>query len=798
MASNSKKRRRVLGASCILAALIIASSSFAWFTSKDEVTNRLSANADYGVSIVESFAPPANWIPGQNVNKDVFAVNTGNIGAFVNEDVQGVLNYTYEKLEATNTNVATKGVVLNNEKVAGIEGATTTEAGSVLAWTNTVEALGNKDVKEDGSGWTPSAPGVYIFRRSIDTTGAFTYSGFYYDSGTYYKIVIGDDVYPNASAGQFDVSSATLGSGVTVDEQGIVTDGTPNVQYVIEEKKENEQVTFLYEPQSASYDAAVAYSDTNHPARLVVTSAAAATATDTNGNTYNASANAARTEVDYLNKKDVSDVATDAYNQAKMDYDYALALAKARNKLVEAANATKAVHDAAETAGGTNEANTTAANAVKTAAGVILADADYQDIIQNGATNSIAYSDLLGTPLETAIIAYNTANPTSQVKANYDELGRLYNNVMYTYITDGRDARKINDLLTSLNTADLTPAQVASKVQQLKQELINLKADLGDYKDTFANLATAASTNATGLDVATAIDSAKTAVQGIMDKVDALLAAIDNSSSNMGLTKKSADYTTANAAKVAQDGNVATADTAWKAAVDEYNAAVNAAKSAYEAAVAGTPAKSPYSNNSDHIVPDYAATGTNIAPDPVFDVTSSYPAYASIVTLNSVTEPTEATYTAPGASGTVASLKTDKDTAVSNTNAANKAYEDAKAKLTGSSDIVIYVNLAENYETNWTFDNSTSGTETASFYLNKVLDAGETSGQLIDSVMLADTVTAGAYKDMTFDLNVGLDSAQITYADDQTTVLPSAVQAPAFGMNATVAANNSDVTWSKS
>ena len=71
MASKSKKRRRVLGASCILAALIVASSSFAWFTSKDEVTNRLSANADYGVSIVESFAPPENWLPGQQINKDV-------------------------------------------------------------------------------------------------------------------------------------------------------------------------------------------------------------------------------------------------------------------------------------------------------------------------------------------------------------------------------------------------------------------------------------------------------------------------------------------------------------------------------------------------------------------------------------------------------------------------------------------------------------------------------------------------------------------------------------------------------
>lgn len=92
MASNSKKRRRVLGASCILAALIIASSSFAWFTSKDEVTNRLTATADYGVSIAEDFTPPANWIPGQKIDKNVAVVNTGNVDAFVRTWLEGEMN----------------------------------------------------------------------------------------------------------------------------------------------------------------------------------------------------------------------------------------------------------------------------------------------------------------------------------------------------------------------------------------------------------------------------------------------------------------------------------------------------------------------------------------------------------------------------------------------------------------------------------------------------------------------------------------------------------------------------------
>ena len=90
---TSKEKRVLIGALCV-AAVMVAGSTFAWFTSKDEVTNRLSAQADFGVKIVESFAPPKNMLPGQEVNKDVYAVNTGSIDAFVTEKVEGVLNYT--------------------------------------------------------------------------------------------------------------------------------------------------------------------------------------------------------------------------------------------------------------------------------------------------------------------------------------------------------------------------------------------------------------------------------------------------------------------------------------------------------------------------------------------------------------------------------------------------------------------------------------------------------------------------------------------------------------------------------
>lgn len=80
MSSKRKKdkRRRVLAASCLLAALIVAGSTFAWFTSQDEVVNKLSATNNYGVTAVEDFTPPSNWITGQTVDKDVRVTNTGN------------------------------------------------------------------------------------------------------------------------------------------------------------------------------------------------------------------------------------------------------------------------------------------------------------------------------------------------------------------------------------------------------------------------------------------------------------------------------------------------------------------------------------------------------------------------------------------------------------------------------------------------------------------------------------------------------------------------------------------------
>ncbi len=63
---KSAKEKRILVASIIVAATIVAGSTFAWFTSKDEVTNRLSASAKYDVSIAEDFQPPRGMGTGSD------------------------------------------------------------------------------------------------------------------------------------------------------------------------------------------------------------------------------------------------------------------------------------------------------------------------------------------------------------------------------------------------------------------------------------------------------------------------------------------------------------------------------------------------------------------------------------------------------------------------------------------------------------------------------------------------------------------------------------------------------------
>lgn len=189
---KTSKEKRILVASLLIAAAITVGGTFAWFTSQDEVTNRLTASADYGVSITETFTPPEDWVPGQEINKDVGAVNTGSVSAFVKLTVSNAMTLTYAEDTDTAPATDTKDnyVILSTSNP---DEKTAIQAGGYLAYTS----ADGVDVGISGTAYTPTNSGIYIFRRSIDVTQdadtkeiteTFEYAGYYFDGTDYYKL----------------------------------------------------------------------------------------------------------------------------------------------------------------------------------------------------------------------------------------------------------------------------------------------------------------------------------------------------------------------------------------------------------------------------------------------------------------------------------------------------------------------------------------------------------------------------------------------------------------------------------
>ena len=896
MASKSKKRRRVLGASCILAALIIAGSSFAWFTSRDEVTNRLSASSDYGVSIVESFTPPKNWLPGQEINKDVYAVNTGNIAAFVKEDVKGKLNYTYEsKVAAWDADC----VKLTLAQVAAIQGGTqedgfkTMEGGGFLAWTDatvngktgtkTYKVDGTEvdvskfepvsvDASSDGQGtdrltfsykyndgtddyylvslendkklykvntatsvyteqnkalsvtedtadkpaveagpiysgreqditepWTPTVNGTYIFRRSIGGTAdnpTFEYAGYYYKDGEYYKIVIGNDGYRAESETpgtpnniQFDVSAskAELGSGVKVDKDGIITEGKPKISYVKDTKVENKDVTFKYEDATTAAPV--------HGPRLVATYSADGPTFTEDGKTYDASAYAARREVDYYNKLGVSNEATVNYEMAKARYDYETALAEERGKLIQAAIARKTADDNLNgTTGALSTYNTkwndlkdAAKNAITKYNGVPVSPATatgkalflekylVEDITPN--TAKLFTSDVVTR------IKNNSADPVlTEAQKNLTKLKNLQDEIVTL------DGKLWTEIAKISNAADkLTPTEVDAIVKTIKDYLDEMNKKMVEYKNAYSAIVDSDTTaTALGLDT-DATAQKKAGIQSIADLMTDLKDDMDNAITEYRNAYD--DYQK----KVTANTN---AQKTWEDAIDTYNRNVGltdeggfkgARKQYQEVVTKTTPTILPqgstvaYTDESNAIVPFYSANRVSNAVDPTIDkdtakTKAQYEAIAdwtvpdTSATPNIKAAPTAADYS-------LSTKKQAMDDALKATNEAKNAYDSASDAAAASSNIKIYVNLDKDYATNWTIDPADkTASQDVDFYLNSILDAGETSAKLIDSVELADTTTTKDYKDLTFDLNVGLESAQITYANDQKTITTEATE----------------------
>ena len=233
-----KSNNRVLIAAIVLALVIVIGATFAWFTSKDEVTNKLSAITDYNVSITETYTPETNWVPGEEVNKDVALVNTGSTAAFVRAYLSGqfVVSALEEEdayIGAPTDTAVTLGIQDKTAEEEQIEKtmreeAFKAEAGGYLVFApNTVAADAvdmlidrNAEIDTDTNGWVKfdaltdnygndageltvaqiiGGEGFYIFARvqtvTADNEGAvdeieYVYDGYYYDGESYYKISV--------------------------------------------------------------------------------------------------------------------------------------------------------------------------------------------------------------------------------------------------------------------------------------------------------------------------------------------------------------------------------------------------------------------------------------------------------------------------------------------------------------------------------------------------------------------------------------------------------------------------------
>ena len=266
--------------------ILFARTTFAWFTSKDEVTNRLTASSDYGVSIVETFTPPKKWVPGQVINKDVYAVNTGNIDAFVEEEVSGLLTYSYEVLVDT---FGAAGV--DYEEISGNE-LTSKAAGGYLIWNNAGATNGPV-----GTGYTPTASGDYIFRRAIDedtdnggkdvSEEKYTLEGYHYDAvkNKYYKIrIVGNDGSPleEDAAGNYVLGNREY---LEMNDAGTALKDNPTIKYYTIHEATAKPVSLTYK-EDGNYLEAV-YTTEAAPTGTDAYATTAATAQDivTNSNT---------------------------------------------------------------------------------------------------------------------------------------------------------------------------------------------------------------------------------------------------------------------------------------------------------------------------------------------------------------------------------------------------------------------------------------------------------------------------------------------------------------------------------
>lgn len=786
MASKSKKRRRVLGASCILAALIIAGSSFAWFTSKDEVTNRLTASSDYGVSIVESYIPPKQWVPGQTIDKDVYAVNTGNIPAFVKEDVSGKLTVEYENTVGSyDPALGYTYVKLTTDEVA------LAKAGGYLVWNDAGAENGAV-----GTDYTPdaAAKGNYVFRRAIEDNDPlatnnekYALEGFYFDGTDYYKILIA-----NYHTGSEDHNRTPV--AVTADGE---LSADPDIMYVVSDTVTGEPVALYYEET------------VDGTKRLVATYSLDPSAAVN----YDQAALDARHAVEVANAQGDYEIAKYKQDVAQKEYDLIKDLITERNTLVSKAKDYKDKADAADAAAtGTGGMSDKKAAVAAVTAGTLdlTGKAPYADRVLKttdaGYTATGTAHDAYPTEVKSAILAfenkYNAIFDTSSTGTGYQKSVLDAFTTLQNAVGSDADDATLDGYITALQNAYSTLDTESENLYMAYYDIINSTtssglaldpAGLSAFKKKLGDASEADS-------YMRQVDDYKTKMNELINKVKAFETARQASQSadqarDQAFTQFNTavgQYQTNVSSKISTFKNdVQALQTAFDATnnqtgggsgydgSDVYNTAVDETGS--DGFLTKVKANTDYYLDSFDTAADYDSTVVDNPSTPAVDEAAANKTAAAglgALTPLTATAPTESTFKL-NLDNSGKSLTTLKSEAT----AAKRKWDNlvsASTTAPTANDIKIYINLDENVDTNWTRDPATAvdaatAKEVISFYLNNILDEGETSAKLIDSVEL-DAATQNVFKNLTFDLDIGLDSAQITYANDQQTITTDVVK----------------------
>ena len=823
MASKSKRRGRVFRASCILAALIIAGSSFAWFTSRDEVTNRLSASGDYDVSIVESFAPPTKWLPGQEVNKDVYAVNTGDVDAFVKETVSSVLTITTE--EAYNGDSG-KPVPGESIELSSAE-RYVKEAGSFLVYkpTGSEKELGTEIVSmtpgatEDGyasagTDFTPDVEGLYVFRRTIDvdkdTHGeTFKYEAYYYvpgrDATPAYPAVgnPGDAAYKPAIDAQpavpgkyYKVSNLkttvldpTTTAGDNVQDDGIVVanpaptygfykDVTKTIVPTLTYDSVNNRLVATYDTTKSLNDLkalAKAYEDASIAWEDAKEELAAAMRDQGDGSTTGASGTLAQ-------KKQALETAMNELGTAKTNMDnawtnYETALNQSKTLKTASETAAKNLQDAKDELGINGDSAT-----ANTLYGKLKKATDDLGTATNAANTKMDERDTALTARNAAQDAVTNAAQDSRnafldfVIAKVNSDADATNNIDTTQSIDNQR----NAAITYIN--NLTYAQMQGLGIENTDPgwaFYQLQLDLKDKQD---KLDKAEAAYQAALQAKTNANNAKLAAQKAVTAKEAEIGNVGDGADNTNnsLTALAERAQAAYVAKMEELYGITSGD----------NYGVN-----------GSTTEGEYTETSFYGVYKAREADYNDANRNYAEKLADYNAAAGVAG--------NADSNVAAAQNYVAQTKKAMDDA--------KAAYEAATTNPDAKKLKIYINLADvttetGKENKWqllptsledkyvnatTVEGTDAITDTASFYYTGILGGGETTSKLIDSIVLDENTTQDMFKYFDFDLNVTLNSAQVNIDRDGNYTAETAKSE--LGKNAALSVPNADaiVTWSE-